>query len=80
MSEDEKQMFADLETQFDEPDLGGTVDLAGLRTDELLDRFEDTRETLLTIGQMLNPTTAEARELHSIRAACLIEMRKRGLR
>lgn len=64
------------------------VDVAALSNLELCNLLEDTRQKLLEMGEMLSDNQAtlgtqnsspEARELHSLRAACLIEYRGRGL-
>lgn len=72
-------------------DRGTTIDrpVSELSNLELTNLLEDTRQRLLEMGEMLSDLestfgteagTPEARELHSVRAACLIEMSKRGLR
>lgn len=70
-------------------DADTTVDVTALSDLELANLLEDTRQQLLEMGEMLSDLTntygteagsPEARELHSLRAACLIETRKRGLR
>lgn len=72
----------------EEPD-DDIVSLRDLNDAELLNKFEECREALLEMGEMLSDTeqslggaasTPEGRELHSTRAACLIEMRRRGMR
>ena len=46
---------------------------------ELSKRFNETREELMTRGEMINCSTQTGRDLHSMRAAYIIELRKRGL-
>ena len=46
---------------------------------ELGETLHDTRQKLIDMGEMMIPKTEEGRELHSLRAACLIEMKRRGL-
>lgn len=46
---------------------------------ELSRRYNQTREDLLASGEMLNPTTQAGRDLHSERAAYLIEMKRRKM-
>lgn len=46
---------------------------------ELSRRFNETREELMARGEMINCTTQIGRDLHSMRAAYIIELRKRGL-
>lgn len=71
---------------FEEPT--DVVDVTKLSDIELIDLLADTREQLLAMGAMLTDLqhsfgtregTAEERELHSLRLACLTEMRKRGM-
>lgn len=65
------------------------VDVTVLNNLELSNLLEDTRQKLLDKGEMLSdlestfgtaPGSPEARDLHSLRAACLVEMAKRGMR
>lgn len=46
---------------------------------ELSLRFNQVREELMSIGEMINCTTQTGRDLHSQRAAYIIELRRRGL-
>lgn len=46
---------------------------------ELSRRFNEVRGELLTRGEMISPKTDTGRELHSQRAALLVEMRRRGM-
>lgn len=74
----------------DEPDDDSTtVDVSRLSDFELSTLLAETREKLHEISEMYadlqntfetEAATPEARELHSIRAACLVEMSKRGMR
>lgn len=57
-----------------EPSVGDFTDL------ELIAELHVTRDRLLALREMLNPKTETGRELHSRRAALLIEMRHRKLR
>lgn len=47
---------------------------------ELVRRFQTVDRELLRLGEVLNPKTQQARDLHSERAAYVIEMHRRGLR
>lgn len=58
-------------------DTKSVKDMSGF---ELGETFQDTRQKLIEIGEMMVPRTDEGRELHSLRAACLIELKRRGLR
>jgi len=46
---------------------------------ELSRRFNDCKQQLLRRGEMISPKTDEGRELHSLRAAYIVEMRRRGM-
>lgn len=73
-----------------EPDETPTVvDVKALNDLELANLLEDTRQKLLGMGEMMSDmestfgtqaATPEARDLHSLRAACLVEMSERGMR
>lgn len=56
------------------------VNVCLLDEPELNKRYTMTREELLSIGEMLNPATQRGRDLHSERAAYLIEMKRRGMK
>lgn len=69
-----------------EPD--DVVDVSKLSDIELSNVFHDARERLKAMGEMLSDLentfatkagSDEARELHSLRLACLLELRKRGM-
>lgn len=42
-------------------------------------RFNEVRQALLNMSEMVDPKTEKGRELHSERAALIIEMRRRGM-
>lgn len=46
---------------------------------ELSSRYNETREKLMEMGEMINCSTQTGRDLHSQRAAYIIELRRRGL-
>lgn len=79
--------FAAFEAQFEDRDGDGdpqsdtidVIDFTALSNYELSDRFNSVRDKLLEINEMMAPTTDVGRELHSMRAAAIIEMRKRGM-
>lgn len=64
----------------DMPDPSDTVNVALLDDAELNKRFTLCREELMNRSEMLKPSTDRGRELHSERAAYLIELKKRGMR
>lgn len=66
-----------------------TVDVTGLSDLELVNLLDDTRIKLREMGEMYSDlqntfstpaASPEARVLHNLRAACLVEQSKRGLR
>lgn len=58
----------------------GVADVSTLTDQELASLMEKTRAELYERGEMLKPTTERARELHSLRAALVIESRERAYR
>ena len=86
-SEEEDEFAALMEgIELDEPT--DVVNVTALNDVELIDLLADTREKLLSMGAMFTDLqgtfgtragTEEERELHSLRLACLAEMRKRGM-
>lgn len=73
----------------DIPEPTDVVDVGKLTDLQLVELLGDTREDLIEDGEMLadlgdkwstKDSTPEGRALHSLRAACLIELRRRGLR
>lgn len=84
---DPDDIFAGMMEGLDLEEPTDVVDVTVLNDKELLDLFEDTRQALLEAGEMLTDldefgavaSSQEGRELQSTRAACLIEMRKRGI-
>ena len=55
------------------------VNVALLSDLDLSKRFSEVKQELLARGEMIDPKTQTGRDLHSERAAYLIELRKRGL-
>lgn len=55
------------------------VNVATLSDLELSKRFNEVKQELLERGEMIETNTQTGRDLHSQRAAYLIELRKRGL-
>lgn len=68
-------MMADLDLQ--EPT--DIVNVALLDEVELSKRFNAVKQQLLERGEMLKPKTQEGRDLHSERAAYLLELRRRRM-
>lgn len=64
----------------DWPDPDPTVSVSLLDEQELIKRFKEVEQELLEMGEMLHPKSVKARDLHSTRAAYLIELKKRGMR
>lgn len=73
------QMVEGLEEELDLPDVSSVVSVALLDELELSKRFNEVRNELLQRGEMITPTTERGRELHSLRSAYLVEMRKRKM-
>lgn len=73
-----EDQLSDVAVTFDSID--GDESVRTLTDPKLILELKRVRDRLLGRGEMLNPTTADGRELHSRRAALLIEMRRRGLR
>lgn len=73
-------VLASMESQFAdslEPDVENMQKLSDY---ELSNRFNDARDHLLQMGEMDNQHSDAGRGWQSIRAACLIEMTRRGMR
>lgn len=70
-----EQIVAGLEEEIIQP--SGMISVQDLSDVELSGLFNETRDTLLERGEMQNPTTEKGRGLHSLRAACIIEIRRR---
>lgn len=71
--------FETLEKEFD-PDETGIQDVSKINTILLLSMFNDIERKLRDLKELLHPHSQEARDLHSMRAALLVEMKARGLR
>jgi hypothetical protein len=71
--------FAKLVGQLDVTPAIVDVNVTTLDDLELNRRFTTVNQSLLERAEMINPTTQTGRDLHSERAAYLIELRKRGL-
>ena len=83
MTEDEKDMFELFEEQFadTETDVSDqATDFTKLSNLEISTMFNDVRNDLITMGEMLVVKTDAGRELHSQRTALLVEMAKRKMR
>lgn len=89
MTQDDEDAFAAMVEGLDlKADPDDVVDVSALNTKDLLDLFADTRERLGEEGAMFTDLqttfgtragTEDERALHSLRLACLTELRKRGL-
>lgn len=55
------------------------VNVAILDEVELSKRYNATKQRLLELGEMLHPLTQTGRDLHSERAAYLLELRRRNM-
>lgn len=72
-------VFAGLEGLFDDVDAEGVQSVKDMTTGQLLDMIVDLTEQLLNDSQGLRPNTQEARDAHSFRNACQVELRSRGI-
>jgi hypothetical protein len=68
-------IVAGLEEEIPQP--SNMMSVRDLNDVELSSCFNDVRQSLLDMGEMHVPTTDKGRALHSLRAACLIEIRRR---
>jgi hypothetical protein len=65
--------------QLEDIEIEGVDDATKYDDVTLLTKFNELTEDLKTMGQALHPKTQTARDLHSWRAAILIELHKRGI-
>lgn len=74
----DEDLFAQLEGVFDgvEDDV---EDLTLLDSPTLVERISFLTQQLLAMGEGLHPTTQTARDAHSERNACQVELRRRGI-
>ena len=72
------QMMQGMDDVFDGVD-ESVVDVSTLSNQDLIDQGADALQKLLDSGQAINPREQWARDLHSLRNAIQIEMRKREL-
>lgn len=79
MAEDPDEIFRSLmeDVDFEEPK--GIIDYTKLETIELSRRLNHIKQELFDRKEMMDPRTDEGRDLHSERAAILIELHKRGV-
>ncbi len=68
--------FEALEIDVDETDFINVKELSGM---DLLDLYYTQDRILIELGQVLHPVTQEARDAHSLRGACKIELVHRGI-
>lgn len=74
---DEEALFAEIAGVLDGVDTTGTLDVTQLSTTDLLTKQDELTERLIEIRQLLEPQTAEGRELHSQRSAVVVELHRR---
>lgn len=86
MTSEEEELFASLEETFNEVLQEGIEDLTKMNTSDLLNLLYDTDDELKSRnelyadnGSMFGASTAEGRDLHARRAACIVELRRRGV-
>lgn len=78
--EEAADLMARLEAEFTDIDTSDVEDVTKLEGGALLRQFALVERQLRDIGEMMQPHSEDGRELHSRRAAYLIEMRRRGMR
>lgn len=76
---DPDDAFRALMQDVDIPIPTDVVNVSLLDEAELNKRFTFCKQELYEMGEMLRPKTERGRELHSERAAYLVEMRRRGM-
>lgn len=70
--------FSAMEDQLKEVDVVNVFSVA-IDDASLLKKFRDLTEELKDRKEAIHPTTATGRDLHSERASCLIELKRRGI-
>ena len=73
-------LFADIVAGLDLHEPKDTVNAQSLSNAQLSAVFNEVRDQLIQMGEMMEPKTDVGRDLHSRRAAYLIEMSRRGMR
>lgn len=82
LAEPDDELFKRFEAQLDTDIPTDVVDVTTIPDVDLVNRLHELDAELDKSGELmaLNPRTQEARDLHSLRAAVLVEMKRRGLR
>lgn len=75
----QNDVFIGLEGIFDAVDEDEVVSVTDLSTSELLEMVADLTQELLEMHQGIRPKTQEARDKHSLRNACQVELRSRKI-
>ncbi len=75
--DEEKALFAQLEDVLSQVE--EVENLQEWTSVNLANKYYEITEILMEIGQALRPETQVARDLHSERNACQIELRRRGV-
>lgn len=76
----DNDIFAGLEGIFDEVDEEEVTNVTEMSNSELLNMVEDiTHELMHVLGEGRFPRSQEARDLHSLRNACQVELRNRKI-
>jgi hypothetical protein len=74
---DDDELFGQLEDVFAQVDAEEIENLRDVDVKSLITRISEITEILLRDGQALNPRTSEARDMHSERYACQLELSRR---
>jgi hypothetical protein len=79
--EDSEDVLAYLEAQLSDVEIPTDVEnVKEVSSPDLGEQLAALDRQLSQMGELLHPRTQEGRDLHSKRAALLVEMRNRGLR
>lgn len=76
---DADDIFAGMMAELDIVEPTDVVNVALLDEVELSSRYNSCKQKLFELGEMLHPKTQQGRDLHSERAAYLVELRRRGM-
>ncbi len=79
-NDEDELLWARFESELDSVVIQDVEVVSTLDAASLLRRFAQVELTLRERGEMMEATTDTGRELHSARAAMLIELRKRRMR
>lgn len=75
----DEDILASLELEFSDTEMSvdNIVVVSEMKTLEIVDLLDSLNSTLFEMRQAINPTTQVARDMHSLRNACQVELTKR---